>query len=249
MNSYCNYLQEDLSSHRYNCKFALHRDTIYIIQTAPLLANEELSIQFSHDGSYWKDRIGYSPEVLALAYAKYFPHLPPPVPTERRQPTVPIPLPPLVNHQLLQTSHEFPLLHHDYLYQWQHDQLSNNMAIATLNLRGSPYSLRNEEPQFLRTMMIQLGLNILGITDAHLPPDLIDKARTTIRRVFPPDTAIIMFPTTRPAPNSFRQNTMGGQLFIVAGAGSRGFPAIRGRLSNESTLRTVPWSRVVPLPG
>jgi hypothetical protein len=63
--------------------------------------------------------------------------------------------------------------------------------------------------------MTQLGLNILGITDAHLPPDLIDKARTTIRRVFPPDTAIIMFPTTRPAPNSYRQNTMGGQFFIV----------------------------------
>ncbi len=63
--------------------------------------------------------------------------------------------------------------------------------------------------------MTQLGLNILGITDAHLSPDLIDKARTTIRRVFPSDTAIIMFPTTRPAPNSFRQNTMGGQFFIV----------------------------------
>jgi hypothetical protein len=63
--------------------------------------------------------------------------------------------------------------------------------------------------------MFQLGVNILGITDAHLPPDLMDKARATIRRVFPPETAIIAFPTTRPTPNSYRQNTMGGQSFIV----------------------------------
>jgi hypothetical protein len=47
----------------------------------------------------------------------------------------------------------------------------------------------------MRNLMFQLGINILGITDAHLPPDLlVDKARTTIRRVFPPDTSIIVSP-------------------------------------------------------
>jgi hypothetical protein len=40
-------------------------------------------------------------------------------------------------------------------------------------------------------------------------------AHTAIRRVFLPETAIIAFPITRLTPNSYRQNIMGGQFFIV----------------------------------
>lgn len=90
-----------------------------------------------------------------------------------------------------------------------------NKAIATLNLRGSSYNFGNEEPQFVSSLMIQLGVNILGITNDHISPDLIDKARATIRRVFPPDTAVITFSTTRSNLDSFRRNTMEGQIFIV----------------------------------
>jgi hypothetical protein len=154
-------------------------------------------------------------EVLALAYQKYFPHLPPPVTHGRPQMIQTNPPPTHVNTPLRPTFPDFPLLHRNYLYQWQHTHLSNNLRIATLNLRGSPYSLNNDEPHFLHSLMSQLGTNILGITDAHLPPDLIDKATATIRRALPPDTAIITFPTTRPTPNSYRQNTMGGQFFII----------------------------------
>jgi hypothetical protein len=121
-----------------------------------------------------------------MAYKKYFPHLPLPI---HAIPPPPPPLPPPTPFHNIQTRHphqDFHLTHHDYLYQWQHDHLPNNMAIATLNLRGSPYSLQNNEPQFLYNLMTQLGINIMGITDAHLPPDLIDKTHTAIRRVFPP---------------------------------------------------------------
>ncbi len=50
--SYCTCIQENLRAAHYNCAYALLDDKIWILQTAHIQANEELSIQYATDGSY-----------------------------------------------------------------------------------------------------------------------------------------------------------------------------------------------------
>jgi hypothetical protein len=60
-NSYCTHIQENLRALHFTCAYMLLGTEIWIVQTATIAANEELSIQFSHDCSYWKERQGYHP--------------------------------------------------------------------------------------------------------------------------------------------------------------------------------------------
>ncbi len=57
--SYCTHIQESLRASHYNCTYYLVEDKIWIVQTTPIAPNEELSIQFSKDDSFWCDRNDY----------------------------------------------------------------------------------------------------------------------------------------------------------------------------------------------
>jgi hypothetical protein len=71
-NSYCTCIQENLRALHFNCTYVRSEGKIWIMQTATILANEELSIQYAKDGSYWSDRAGdYPPELYALACTRY----------------------------------------------------------------------------------------------------------------------------------------------------------------------------------
>jgi hypothetical protein len=50
--SYCTHIQENLRAAHYNCTYSLLDGLIWITQTAPIAANEELSIQYSKEGSF-----------------------------------------------------------------------------------------------------------------------------------------------------------------------------------------------------
>lgn len=65
-NSYCNHVKE-LLSHKtpFNCKYFKSGKIINIVQISPIAKNEELNIQYSRDGTCWKNRnSGYPEEIL-----------------------------------------------------------------------------------------------------------------------------------------------------------------------------------------
>jgi hypothetical protein len=81
-NSYCTCIQENLHRPHYNCAYASADERIWIIP-----ANEELSIQYTGDGSFWKDRAyTFPPGLYALACARY--GLVVPAPLEENTPMV-----------------------------------------------------------------------------------------------------------------------------------------------------------------
>lgn len=51
-NSYCTCIQENLHIPHYNCAYTYAQGRIWIIQTAPIAANEELFIEYTKDGSF-----------------------------------------------------------------------------------------------------------------------------------------------------------------------------------------------------
>lgn len=70
--SYCTFIQENLRAQRFNCAYILADGNIWIMQTASILANEELSIQYSLDGSFWVDREeDYRLDLFKLACKRY----------------------------------------------------------------------------------------------------------------------------------------------------------------------------------
>lgn len=78
LHSYFTNIQENLHTPHYNCTYSYQEGKIWIIQTTPA-ANEELSIQYTADGSFWKDRASDFPlELYTLACVRYA--LPIPVP-------------------------------------------------------------------------------------------------------------------------------------------------------------------------
>jgi hypothetical protein len=73
VNSYCNHVQELLTHNiPFNCKYVKSGNIINIVQISPIAKNEELNIQYSRDGSYWKNRVNGYPEEILKKARKYY---------------------------------------------------------------------------------------------------------------------------------------------------------------------------------
>jgi hypothetical protein len=136
-NSYCTRIQENLNHAHYNCAYKYMNGMINVVQILAIKANEELSIQYTSNGEYWKHREDYYPwQLYAMACARY--GLPIPVPPE------PPPLPSLGKFHLL-VSPPKPssdnLLEHRYHYSWPIDTPVCRLRISTLNVNGSLHDM------------------------------------------------------------------------------------------------------------
>jgi hypothetical protein len=109
-NSCCTCIQENLHKPHYNCANASADGRIWIMQTAPIAANEELSIQYTGDGSFLKDRAStFPPGLYALACTRY--GLTAPAPLEDNTP--------MVAHDLVSSPSDFTdeLMDAQYVYR------------------------------------------------------------------------------------------------------------------------------------
>jgi hypothetical protein len=162
-NSYCTHIQENLKSPRYNCAYKLIKNKIWIVQTAVNFANEELSIQYSPDGSYWwVDRANdYPLELYTLTCQRYF--LPVPVPVIQHPPlqTYPLVLPPKADHA-------DELIAAPYYFHYPACVPSCSLRLATLNVNGALHSSDPITINSIGRLMDAAEISIMGITDARL---------------------------------------------------------------------------------
>jgi hypothetical protein len=64
VSSYCTRIQENLKHPHYNCSYKYMHGTIKVVQISTIKANEELSIQYTSSGEYWKHRDDYPWQLL-----------------------------------------------------------------------------------------------------------------------------------------------------------------------------------------
>jgi hypothetical protein len=62
---------ENLKRPHYNCAYQHKPETMQIVQTSPIKANEKLSIQYTSTVEYWKNREDYPTERYRLACERY----------------------------------------------------------------------------------------------------------------------------------------------------------------------------------
>ena len=132
VNSYCTRIQENLKHPHYNCAYKYMQGKINVIQILAIKANEELSIQYTSNGDYWKHREDIPWQLYIMACERY--GLPIPVPPK------PPPLPVLgKSHSLVPPPKHSTdnLLEHRYYYSWPIDTPVCSMRISTLNVNGS----------------------------------------------------------------------------------------------------------------
>lgn len=231
--SYCNHVQELLNHKlRFNCKYVRSGQKINIVQIASIAQNEELNIQYSHQGDFWDNRILGYPEVI-LARARKFYNIPDKVISPIRQTQC---LEYRSKPQTPEYKTDFNLLELDSLFQWVNGDEECNLKIATLNMNGALFEAKNKEPQFIHQFMTQCGINIIGLTDTRTPVDKSDYITSIIRFPHSKGTAVICFPTKRLEKDSTRLTTMGGQIIIVD---NQWEPWITSKRSDPSGLALI----------
>jgi hypothetical protein len=112
---------------------------INVVQILAIKANEELSIQYTSNGDYWKHREDYPWQLYTMACERY--GFPIPVPPE------PPPLPVLgKSHSLVHPPKHSTdnLLEHRYYYSWPIDTPVCSMRISTLNVNGSLHDMKGD---------------------------------------------------------------------------------------------------------
>ena len=177
---------------------------INVIQLLAIKANEELSLQYTATGDYWKGRDDYPWQLYSIACARY--GLPLPVPPE------PPPLPPpgkshpLAQPPKLTTDN---LLEHRYYYSWPIDTPHCSMRVSTLNVNGSMHDMTGETAALVAHLLDAAQISILGMTDARIPEDRVDRMKRQFHHALPHGTAVITFSTARPSTLSGRNMTMG----------------------------------------
>lgn len=111
---------------------------------------------------------------------------------------------------------DFNLMKQDTLYRWTNGSNECNLRIAILNMNGALYETKNKEPAFvLQLIMVQCGINVIGLTDTRTPIDKEDRTVKSMKYPQPKGTAIICFPTKRMDKDSSRLTTMRGQMLII----------------------------------
>lgn len=200
--SYCTHIQENLRAHHYNCAYTLQEDKIWITQTAPIAANEELSIQYSKDGAFWRDRDDYPLELYTLASDKY--SLPP-----RKASALPGPEMSLTPANPTTADFADELMLPQYYYHYPVIVPPCSLRLGTLNVNGALHNPERDSPALLSHLMQSASISVIGITDARFSPTEVEQVNTAFRRFLPRGTAIIAFPTERPYSTSHRNTTMG----------------------------------------
>lgn len=143
ISSYCNHVQELLDPNiPFNCKYVKNGNHINIMQISPIAKNEELNIQYSLDGSYWRNRkAGYPDEILRKA-RKFYKIDEPKKENKGKTNIEEIPeyqsLPKSMDHQA-----DFNLMRKDTLFRWSSSCEKCNIRIATLNMNGALYEAKN----------------------------------------------------------------------------------------------------------
>jgi hypothetical protein len=205
--SYCTHIQENLHQAHYNCKYGLRDGRIWIIQTAQIAANEELSIQYTTTGLFWKQRLDFPRALICLACKRYG-ITPPPEPV----------LPPT---EKIRYSHVQPpnttadLLDDNHYFHWPPSVPLCNMRIATLNVNGAFHDLARDKAGTLAELLDVAQISVMGITDARIPLDRCQSLKRQLHYSLPPGMAVIPFGTSRPHDKSNYSTTMGGQIFLI----------------------------------
>jgi hypothetical protein len=204
---------QELLNHKnqFNCKYAKTGDTISIVQIAPIGKYEELNIQYSKDGEYWRNRKDGYPEAI-LKRARKFYHIEEPIMESKKYIEE---IPEYISRPKNTDQEDFNLMDFENLFKWTSSDVDSNIRIGTLNINGALFDSKNGEPYFAYQLMAQGGINILGLTDTRTPSDKQESISTSMRFSQPKGTAIICFPTKRLDKESNRLTTMGGQMIIV----------------------------------
>ncbi len=205
------------------------------MQISPIAKNEELNIQYSLDGSYWRNReAGYPDEILRKA-RKFYKIDEPKKENKGKTNIEEIPeyqsLPKSMDHQA-----DFNLMRKDTLFRWSSSCEKCNIRIATLNMNEALFEAKNGEAQFAHQLMTQCGINVLGLTDTRIPKDKAEYIVKSMKYPQPKGTAVICFPTHRMTKESTRLTTMGGQMIIID---KQWEPWIANKKSDESGLCLV----------
>jgi hypothetical protein len=206
-NSYCTHIQENLRAFHFNCAYVREGSKIWVMQTAHIKANEELSIQYTKDGSYWRDRDGdYPPELYRMACARYALNAPIKVETILPLQAFPLVPPPKADF-------EDELMSAEYYYHYPPCIQPCSLRIGTVNINGALHSPDDDVLSSLAHLMEAADISVLGITDARIASP--DSIRASFRRFLPRGYAVIPFCTTKPYAASHRNTTMGGQLILI----------------------------------
>ncbi len=173
VDSYCTRIQENLQHSHYNFAYKYMNGKINVVQILAIKANEELSIQYTSNGEYWKHREDYPWQLYAMACARY--GLPIPVPPE------PPPLPSLVKSHLIVSPPKHSsnsLLEHRYYYSWPIDTPVCSMRISTLNVNGSLHDMTGDTAKMVAHILDAAQISILGMmTDARTPEDRVARMK------------------------------------------------------------------------